>query len=207
GCRGWWGGVGVMEPGAWYGEGEVKVYRDGDASLPTICGTGLEDYVGTAWGMGAHAALYAGAPLEVRDPAGAPNPVFVGFYRWHLADPIVFATDLRVTLQQIGFAAFASEAERRRYRERQPPGRGRRAPAPTAAPPPSSPAARRRRCRASTSPPRPPTSRGARGRRRRPSSSRSRGSRIRWPPAAPPPRGSRARARARRRRSRAARAR
>src|SRR5262245_18534484 len=47
-------GVRVLDEGAWYGVGEVKVYRDGDDSLPTICGTGLEDYVGSAWGMGAH---------------------------------------------------------------------------------------------------------------------------------------------------------
>ena len=114
-------GVRPIDPGAWYGEGEVKIYRDGDAALPTICGTGLEDYVGTAWGMGAHAALYAGSPLDVRDPAGAANPAFVGFYRWHLADPIVFAADLRVTLQQIGFAAFATREECLRYEAQQPP--------------------------------------------------------------------------------------
>ena len=63
-------GVRVLDPGTWYGEGEVKVYRDGDTDHPTICGTGLEDYVGTAWGMGAHAAPYGGAPLDVR-PAGS----------------------------------------------------------------------------------------------------------------------------------------
>ena len=34
----------------WYGEGEMKFYLDGD-HLPTICGTGLEDYVGGAWGF------------------------------------------------------------------------------------------------------------------------------------------------------------
>jgi len=99
-------GVRVIDPGAWYGEGEVKIYRDGDAAHPTICGTGLEDYVGSAWGMGPHAAFYAGSPLLVRDPAGAANPDFVGFYRWHLADPIVYARELRVEIQQIGFALF-----------------------------------------------------------------------------------------------------
>jgi hypothetical protein len=36
-------GVRVIDPAQWYGEGEVKVYRDGDRELPTICGTGLED--------------------------------------------------------------------------------------------------------------------------------------------------------------------
>ena len=30
----------------WYGEGEVKIYLDGDAEYPTICGTGTEDYFG-----------------------------------------------------------------------------------------------------------------------------------------------------------------
>ena len=29
-------------------------------------------------------------------------PDLVGFYRWHLPDPIVFASRLRVTIQQIG---------------------------------------------------------------------------------------------------------
>lgn len=99
-------GVRVIDAGFWYGEGEVKVYRDGDGAQPTICGTGLEDYVGTAWGMGPHAALYAGAPLEVREPHGGPNPLFVGFYRWHVPDPIIFREALRVTIQQIGYAVF-----------------------------------------------------------------------------------------------------
>jgi hypothetical protein len=71
-------GVRVVDSGIWYGEGEVKVYRDGDTDHPTICGTGLEDYVGTAWGLGAHSALYGGAPLDVRPP-GSASPTFVGF--------------------------------------------------------------------------------------------------------------------------------
>jgi Protein of unknown function (DUF2961) len=95
-------GVRVLDGGRWYGEGEVKVYLDGDTDLPTICGTGLEDYVGSAWGMGVHQTLYAGAPLEVRDPEGGPNPDFVGFYRWHVPDPIMFAREFRMTIQQIG---------------------------------------------------------------------------------------------------------
>ena len=32
------------------------------------------------------------------------QPDFVGFYRWHVADPVVFREELRVTIQQIGFA-------------------------------------------------------------------------------------------------------
>ena len=91
----------------WYGEGEFKVYRDGDDTHPTICGTGLEDYVGSAWGMGQHATLFQGVPLFVADPAEPatplpPMPDYVGFYRWHLADPIVFTDTIRATIQQIG---------------------------------------------------------------------------------------------------------
>jgi D-arabinan exo alpha-(1,3)/(1,5)-arabinofuranosidase (non-reducing end) len=99
---------------AWYGEGELKIFRDGDSALPTICGTGLEDYVGSAWGMGAHSSLYGGVPLDLRAPGSGPLPDFVSFYRWHVLDPVVFARDLRVTIQQIGYAAIpldTSEAE------------------------------------------------------------------------------------------------
>jgi hypothetical protein len=98
-------GVRVIDHADWYGEGEVKVFRDGDGALPTICGTGLEDYVGSAWGLGPHAAPFGGAPLVVRAP-NAVNPDFVGFYRWHLPDAIMFERDLRVTIQQIGAIAF-----------------------------------------------------------------------------------------------------
>jgi hypothetical protein len=87
----------------WYGEGEVKMWIDGDGEHPTWCGTGLEDYVGTAWGMGAHGVPLQGASLDLRDPsAPRPMPDFVAFYRWHLPDPIVFRECLRVSIQQIG---------------------------------------------------------------------------------------------------------
>lgn len=107
-------GVRVIDPGMWYGEGEVKVFLDGDSEFPTICGTGLEDYVGTAWGMGRHHAPFGGSPIDIRPPqsddtalaAPAPSPDFVGFYRWHIMDPIIFRHDLRVTIQQIGAAFF-----------------------------------------------------------------------------------------------------
>ncbi len=104
-------GVRVIDAGFWYGEGEVKIYRDGDTDHPTICGTGLEDYVGSAWGLGVHHTLYAGAPVEVRPAGSRGNPDFVGFYRWHLADPILFHDALRVTIQQIGFALFTAGPE------------------------------------------------------------------------------------------------
>lgn len=109
-------GIRVLQDGMmWFGEGEFKVYRDGDTRLPTICGTGLEDYVGSGWGMKKHTALYAGVPIYVApsdkegapqtmaDALNAPMPDFVSFYRWHLADPIIFQDAFRATIQQIGF--------------------------------------------------------------------------------------------------------
>ena len=110
-----------------YGEGELKIFLDGDRELPTICGTGLEDYVGSAWGMGPHAAPFAGAPLEVRGPDGGPVPEFIGFYRWHVPDPVIYREDLRVTIQQIGYALFRKDDEQKlaKFEPRNPPaGRG-----------------------------------------------------------------------------------
>jgi hypothetical protein len=104
----------------WWGEGEVKFYIDGDDNLPTICGTGLEDYAGGAWAFQdrlssevepevfTYSAPYFGYPQrETRDttkrsPYSTSMPTTHGLYRFHLPDPIRFAEDLKVTLQQIG---------------------------------------------------------------------------------------------------------
>ncbi len=103
-------GIRVFDDGGmWYCEGELKIYRDGDGELPTICGTGLEDYVGSAWGLGPHDAPFAGTPLDVRRE-GKLMPDFVGFYRWHVPDPLMFSSDMRVTIQQIGAAYLHGDA-------------------------------------------------------------------------------------------------
>jgi hypothetical protein len=81
--------------GDWWGEGEVKFYIDGDKELPTISGTGTEDYFGSAWGIGEFNAPYHGAPIV----SGGR----VSLYRWHVADPVRFKHDLRVTIQNIGY--------------------------------------------------------------------------------------------------------
>jgi len=102
----------------WWGEGEMKFFIDGDDDLPTICGTGLEDYAGGAWAfqdrMGDDArpltfsGPYAGYPFHAAADDSRFSPYaramipMHGLYRWHLPDPIRFTSDLRVTLQQIG---------------------------------------------------------------------------------------------------------
>jgi hypothetical protein len=118
-------GVRVLDDGMWYGEGEVKIFRDGDTAFPTICGTGLEDYVGSAWGLAQHDALYGGAPLDVKRNASATDPTtdqsaYVSFYRWHVLDPVMFTDNLRVTIQQIGSDIFfpGQEEELASFRDR-----------------------------------------------------------------------------------------
>jgi D-arabinan exo alpha-(1,3)/(1,5)-arabinofuranosidase (non-reducing end) len=115
-------GIRVIDAGNWYGEGEVKMYRDGDTDLPTYCGTGLEDYVGTAWAMGPHIAPYAGVPVFVMEDGKGPMPDFVSFYRWHIPDPVIFERELRVTIQQIGATFFqeGQEAEFEAYKVTNP---------------------------------------------------------------------------------------
>ncbi|MBL0740426.1 glycoside hydrolase family 172 protein [Chryseolinea lacunae] len=81
---------------SWWGEGEVKIFLDGDSDFPTLTGTGTEDYIGTAWGQGQYAHRYQGCPL-----ADAKNRQW-SFYRYHVPDPIYFQTQCKVTLQQIG---------------------------------------------------------------------------------------------------------
>jgi hypothetical protein len=78
----------------WWGEGEFKVYLDGDESFPTLVGTGTEDYIGQAWGFHKLAYLYGGVS-QWEEP-------LLTLYRWHLKDPIYWKKDILVTLQQLG---------------------------------------------------------------------------------------------------------
>lgn len=80
----------------WWGEGEVKIYLDGDRALPTLSGTGTEDYIGTGWGQGPFSHDISGSPI-----ADEKNMRWC-FYRYHISDPIFFYKDIRVTVQQIG---------------------------------------------------------------------------------------------------------
>lgn len=94
--------IGVRPLGPhWWGEGEVKMYMDGDTDYPTICGTGTEDYFCAAWGMGLYQTPYHGCTLHlINDTFKEP---LVSMYRWHVLDPVRFRKSLKVTIQQIGW--------------------------------------------------------------------------------------------------------
>ena len=80
----------------WWGEGEIKIYMDGDEEFPTICGTGSEDYVCLSYGMQETPYRYHGCSWN-RDG-------FVSMYRWHLPDPVYWQESCRITIQQIGWS-------------------------------------------------------------------------------------------------------
>ncbi|MFC5406700.1 glycoside hydrolase family 172 protein [Cohnella soli] len=94
----------------WWGEGEIKFYMDGDKEFPTICGTGTEDYFGGAWNweqpLGTYrnySTPYLGMHQVIRPDGLYRSQMRFGMYRWHVMDPIRFESDLRVTIQDLGW--------------------------------------------------------------------------------------------------------
>jgi D-arabinan exo alpha-(1,3)/(1,5)-arabinofuranosidase (non-reducing end) len=81
----------------WFGEGDDMIFIDG-AELPTINGTGTEDYYNGAWDFGLQpfANLHQGAPY-VADPERIGGRYCI--YRWHLEGPIAFEKSIRVTIE------------------------------------------------------------------------------------------------------------
>ena len=79
----------------WWGEGEVKVWF-GDDDKPTLCGTGTEDFIGTAWGQGVFAHRTQGCLV-----ADSVQRQWA-FYRYHVDDPIYFSDGCQVAIQTIG---------------------------------------------------------------------------------------------------------
>jgi hypothetical protein len=110
--------LGVNNNG-WWGEGELKFYLDGDTDFPTICGTGTEDYFGGAWDFEMPKGQYQtfSSPFQGLPQVIQPDGLYVsqqrfGMYRWHVLDPIRFQSDLRITIQDLGWRARIEEKPR-----------------------------------------------------------------------------------------------
>ena len=103
----------------WWGEGEIKFFMDGD-EWPTIVGTGTEDYFCGSYcflvnqGIGdaregkghqyrEYTTAYAGMPQAIRPDGVYKSQTRFGLYRWHIMDPVRFQSDLKVTMQAIGW--------------------------------------------------------------------------------------------------------
>ena len=84
--------------GHWFGEGDDMFYVDGE-EVPSIQGTGTEDYINEAWNMRVHSGMFAGCTVfEPRAPDAR-----ITAYRWHIADPIMFRKSLRFEIERRGF--------------------------------------------------------------------------------------------------------
>jgi hypothetical protein len=84
---------------AWFGEGDEKIYIDNE-QIPSIWGTGTEDYFLSAWGLKKTSAPYFGVPYF--DQWGIIGG-HTSAYRWHLNDPIVFTKGIKVTFEHYGW--------------------------------------------------------------------------------------------------------
>jgi hypothetical protein len=80
----------------WWGEGDDMFFIDGE-KLPSINGTGSEDYFQGAWDFGDQPFSYLmfGAPVKGVERVGGRYSV----YRFHLDSPITFTKSLRATIE------------------------------------------------------------------------------------------------------------
>lgn len=105
----------------WWGEGEVKIYVDGDDEWPSICYTGLEDYFCGSYdfeNQKTHqyeefTTAYAGLPQVIRPDTLYHPQMRFGMYRFHITDPVYFEKDVRVTTQALGWRGSVSNKPNR----------------------------------------------------------------------------------------------
>jgi hypothetical protein len=94
----------------WWGEGDEKIYINGEAT-PSIWGTGTEDFFNCAMGLESCSTPYFGVPLfDQFEIIGSKT----GAYRWHIADPIVFETGIKVSLEHRSWTSEDENAEGKR---------------------------------------------------------------------------------------------
>jgi len=82
----------------WFGEGDDRFFVDGE-SEPSLRGTGTEDYFGDAWGFRRCAYPFHGITLMEGGYLAGDR---ITAYRWHVRDPVVFTTSLKVTIEHKG---------------------------------------------------------------------------------------------------------
>ncbi len=81
----------------WWGEGDDFFYIDGE-EVPSLQGTGSEDYFNDAWGFRPRTSHWFGQPRWEGDNAGDSGVC----YRWHVLDPVGFTKSLKVAIEHKG---------------------------------------------------------------------------------------------------------
>jgi len=81
----------------WWGEGDDFFYIDGE-EVPSLQGTGSEDYFNDAWGFRPRTSHWFGQPRWQGDSAGDSGVC----YRWHVLDPVGFAKSLKIAIEHKG---------------------------------------------------------------------------------------------------------
>ncbi len=89
----------------WFGEGDDFFYIDGE-EIPSLQGTGSEDYFNDAWGFRKRTSLWFGQPHWQGYSAGDYGIC----YRWHILDSVGFNESLKVTIEHKGNRANSEEA-------------------------------------------------------------------------------------------------
>jgi hypothetical protein len=84
------------QPG-WFGEGDDFFYIDGE-EVPSLQGTGSEDYFNDAWGLRPRTSHWFGSPRGLGEGTGDSGV----FYRWHVLDPVGFNKSLQVAMEHKG---------------------------------------------------------------------------------------------------------
>jgi len=85
---------------SWFGEGDDRFYIDGE-TIPSIQGTGTEDYFCDAWGFRKFHGMYYGVPIY----DGMNTGDKITAYRFHIPDPITFKKSLVMEIEHKGAVA------------------------------------------------------------------------------------------------------
>jgi hypothetical protein len=95
----------TMAQDGWFGEGDDFFYIDGE-EIPSLQGTGSEDYFNDAWGFRPRTSTWFGQP-RWQGWSGGDSGVC---YRWHVLDPVGFTKSLKLTMEHKGNRVLSEEA-------------------------------------------------------------------------------------------------
>ncbi len=85
---------------SWYGEADDRFYVDGE-EVPSIVGTGTEDYFNDAWNLRLFSHRRVG--VTICETKGEERRITA--YRWHIDDPIPFRKSLKAEIERRSYVA------------------------------------------------------------------------------------------------------